>query len=180
MSRLCWLAWVLNKDPTVWLTGASLLTPVYCRPLGGPCLHTAQHTKLQKWHILFRNYLVCGFRLHKCLNAHVPNCASAQSHKCPVAQVPGCASAQSHKCPVAQVPSRTSTQLHKCPVAQAPSCTSTQLHKHPVAQAPSCTSTQLHKHPVAQAPIYEESVVVRIKSNLLPMIFWLHIINYNS
>jgi hypothetical protein len=28
--------------------------------------------------------------------------------------------------------------------------------------------------------IYEESVVVRIKSNLLLMIFWLHIINYNS
>ncbi len=27
---------------------------------------------------------------------------------------------------------------------------------------------------------YEESVVVRIKSNLLLMIFWLHIINYNS
>ncbi len=27
---------------------------------------------------------------------------------------------------------------------------------------------------------YEESVVVRFKSNLLLMIFWLHIINYNS
>ncbi len=27
---------------------------------------------------------------------------------------------------------------------------------------------------------YEESVVVRIKSNLLLMIFWFHIINYNS
>jgi hypothetical protein len=31
-----------------------------------------------------------------------------------------------------------------------------------------------------QSANYEESVVVRIKSNLLPMIFWLHIINYNS
>ncbi len=28
--------------------------------------------------------------------------------------------------------------------------------------------------------LYEERVVVRIKSNLLLMIFWLHIINYNS
>ncbi len=28
--------------------------------------------------------------------------------------------------------------------------------------------------------IYEESVVDRFKSNLLLMIFWLHIINYNS
>jgi len=28
--------------------------------------------------------------------------------------------------------------------------------------------------------MYEESVVVRFKSNLLLMIFWLHIINYNS
>ncbi len=27
---------------------------------------------------------------------------------------------------------------------------------------------------------YEESVVDRIKSNLLLIIFWLHIINYNS
>jgi hypothetical protein len=27
---------------------------------------------------------------------------------------------------------------------------------------------------------YEESVVVRFKSNLLLLIFWLHIINYNS
>jgi hypothetical protein len=27
---------------------------------------------------------------------------------------------------------------------------------------------------------YEESIVVRIKSNLLLMIFWLHIFNYNS
>ncbi len=27
---------------------------------------------------------------------------------------------------------------------------------------------------------YEESVVDRFKSNLLLMIFWLHIINYNS
>ena len=27
---------------------------------------------------------------------------------------------------------------------------------------------------------YEESIVVRFKSNLLLMIFWLHIINYNS
>ncbi len=33
---------------------------------------------------------------------------------------------------------------------------------------------------VFAAAIYEESVVVRIKSNLLLMIFWLHIINYNS
>jgi hypothetical protein len=28
--------------------------------------------------------------------------------------------------------------------------------------------------------VYEESVVARIKSNLLLLIFWLHIINYNS
>jgi hypothetical protein len=26
---------VLNKDPTVWLTRASLLIPVSCHPLGG-------------------------------------------------------------------------------------------------------------------------------------------------
>jgi hypothetical protein len=28
--------------------------------------------------------------------------------------------------------------------------------------------------------LYEESVVVRFKSNLLLMIFWFNIINYNS
>ncbi len=30
------------------------------------------------------------------------------------------------------------------------------------------------------ATLYEESVVVRFKSNLLLMIFWFNIINYNS
>ncbi len=37
-----------------------------------------------------------------------------------------------------------------------------------------------HHYDTHHYDTYEESVVVRIKSNLLLMIFWLHIINYNS
>jgi hypothetical protein len=40
---------------------------------------------------------------------------------------------------------------------------------------------RVHEHTwLCYKKVYEESVVVRIKSNLLLMIFWLHIINYNS
>ncbi len=32
--ELCLLVWVLNKDPTVWLTGTNTPTAMYCPPLG--------------------------------------------------------------------------------------------------------------------------------------------------
>jgi hypothetical protein len=38
----------LNKDPTVRITGPSLLTPVSCIPLGGLCLCTALHRHTSK------------------------------------------------------------------------------------------------------------------------------------
>ncbi len=40
--------------------------------------------------------------------------------------------------------------------------------------------SNVNKNRLGMGHKYEESVVDKFKSNLLLMIFWLHIINYNS
>jgi hypothetical protein len=45
---------------------------------------------------------------------------------------------------------------------------------------PTLTIPRLHLVILFKSMVYEESVVDKFKSNLLLMIFWLNIINYNS
>ncbi len=49
------------------------------------------------------------------------------------------------------------------------------MHKHAVELILDCGTLNIQA-----GSLYEESVVDKFKSNLLLMIFWLNIINYNS